>query len=214
MVGPLAVDPQILPRQTFLVKADLREYRLGGLVVRQAGRLEPMQPQFVENEREDRSQRVGHQPLPGEGPPHPVADRSGLRDATTHSSSDSTAATAMSAADVRSWASPTRAPLNAISGMVHFLKRSGVTQEQSGRLEKIEAASQHLLGVINAVLDLSKIEVGRLELREEIQSFYRGAQLTRELIELRNAVQTALLVVHAASLNPTSRGCHYLVEGE
>ena len=52
------------------------------------------------------------------------------------------------------------------------------------------------------------------ELREEIQSFYRGAQLTRELIELRNAVQTALLVVHAASLNPTSRGCHYLVEGE
>ena len=29
---------------------------------------------------------------------------------------------------------------------------------------------------------------------------------------VRNAVQTALLVVHAASLNPRSKGAHYLVE--
>jgi L-aspartate oxidase len=29
---------------------------------------------------------------------------------------------------------------------------------------------------------------------------------------LRNAVQTALLVVHAASLNPRSKGAHYLVD--
>ncbi len=39
-------------------------------------------------------------------------------------------------------------------------------------------------------------------------------RLTRELIELRNAVQTALLVVHAASLNPHSKGCHHVVEEE
>lgn len=32
--------------------------------------------------------------------------------------------------------------------------------------------------------------------------------MTRELADLRNAVQTALLVVHAAALNPVSRGCH------
>ena len=53
-----------------------------------------------------------------------------------------------------------------------------------------------------------------MELREEIQSFYRDYQVTQELIELRNAVQTALLVVHAASLNPVSKGCHYVVEKE
>jgi len=51
-------------------------------------------------------------------------------------------------------------------------------------------------------------------LREEIQSFYRDCRLSRELIELRNAVQTALLIVHAASLNPHSRGCHYVVAEE
>jgi L-aspartate oxidase len=32
------------------------------------------------------------------------------------------------------------------------------------------------------------------------------------LIELRNAVQTALLVAHAAALNPRSKGSHFLVE--
>jgi L-aspartate oxidase len=36
----------------------------------------------------------------------------------------------------------------------------------------------------------------------------------RELVELRNAVQAALLVVHAAALNPVSRGCHYLAEDD
>jgi L-aspartate oxidase len=53
-----------------------------------------------------------------------------------------------------------------------------------------------------------------LELREEIQSFYRGCRLSGPLIELRNAVQTALLVVHAAALNPRSKGCHYLAESD
>jgi len=49
-----------------------------------------------------------------------------------------------------------------------------------------------------------------LELREDIQAFYRDCRLTTELIELRSAVQTALLVVHAASLNRTTKGCHYV----
>ena len=53
-----------------------------------------------------------------------------------------------------------------------------------------------------------------LELREEIQSFYRGCRLSRPLIDLRNAVQTSLLVVHAAALNPVSKGCHYLTDRE
>jgi L-aspartate oxidase len=31
---------------------------------------------------------------------------------------------------------------------------------------------------------------------------------------LRNAVQTALLVVHAAALNPRSKGCHFVTDVE
>jgi PAS domain S-box-containing protein len=59
-----------------------------------------------------------------------------------------------------------RTPLNAITGMVHLLERSGVTPEQADRLGKIETAGNHLLDVINAILDLSKIEAGKFALEE------------------------------------------------
>ncbi len=59
-----------------------------------------------------------------------------------------------------------RTPLNAITGMVHLVKRAGVSPEQAQRLDKITTASEHLLEIINAVLDLSKIEAGKLVLEE------------------------------------------------
>jgi len=57
-----------------------------------------------------------------------------------------------------------RTPMNAITGMVHLLKRDNVTPRQADRLGKIEVASQHLLAIINDILDLSKIEAGKLTL--------------------------------------------------
>ena len=59
-----------------------------------------------------------------------------------------------------------RTPLNAISGMTHLMRRDGVTPGQEDRLAKIEAASHHLLEVINAILDLSKIEADKLVLED------------------------------------------------
>jgi two-component system, sensor histidine kinase and response regulator len=59
-----------------------------------------------------------------------------------------------------------RTPLNAISGMAHLIRRAGLPPEQSVRLDKLQAAGQHLLETINAVLDLSKIEAGKLTLDE------------------------------------------------
>ena len=67
-------------------------------------------------------------------------------------------------------------------------------------------------GIVRSADRLSRARRMLLELREEIQDFYHDCRLTRELIELRNAVQTALLVVHAASLNPQSKGCHFVVD--
>lgn len=69
-------------------------------------------------------------------------------------------------------------------------------------------------GIVRSPKRLTRARRILLELREEIQSFYRGARLSRALIDLRNAVQTALLVVHAASLNPTSKGCHFVTDAE
>jgi PAS domain S-box-containing protein len=57
-----------------------------------------------------------------------------------------------------------RTPLNAINGMAHLIRREGVTERQSGNLDKLEAAGSHLLSIINDILDLSKIDAGKLTL--------------------------------------------------
>lgn len=59
-----------------------------------------------------------------------------------------------------------RTPLNAITGMAHLIRRSGMTPKQAEQMSKLETAATHLLGVINAVLDLSKIEAGKFALEE------------------------------------------------
>jgi signal transduction histidine kinase/CheY-like chemotaxis protein len=59
-----------------------------------------------------------------------------------------------------------RTPLNAILGLTHLL-RGGATTDQVERLEKIDAAGRHLLLVINDILDISKIEAGKLQLEDE-----------------------------------------------
>lgn len=59
-----------------------------------------------------------------------------------------------------------RTPMNAILGMVHLLRRSPLAPEQADRLNKIDVAGNHLVEIINAILDLSKIEAGKLELEE------------------------------------------------
>ncbi len=61
-----------------------------------------------------------------------------------------------------------RTPLNAISGMALLMRRAGLNADQGERLSKLETAGEHLLEVINMVLDLSKIEAGKLVLEESI----------------------------------------------
>jgi PAS domain S-box-containing protein len=68
-----------------------------------------------------------------------------------------------------------RTPLNAIIGLNYLMRRDGVTPAQAARLDRIEGASQHLLGIVNDVLDLSKIEAGRVQL--ESVNFHLSAIL-------------------------------------
>ena len=59
-----------------------------------------------------------------------------------------------------------RTPMNGIIGMANILRREGVTSKQQKRLDAIDASAQHLLGVINDILDISKIEAGKFTLEE------------------------------------------------
>jgi len=57
-----------------------------------------------------------------------------------------------------------RTPLNAIVGLSHLLLQDAPDAGQRDRLRKIDGASQHLLSIINDVLDLAKIEAGKISL--------------------------------------------------
>ncbi|MGE5471323.1 MAG: response regulator [Bacteroidota bacterium] len=59
-----------------------------------------------------------------------------------------------------------RTPMNAIIGLTHLLY-AGANAAQAQRLDKINASAKHLLSIINDILDLSKIESGKLELAQE-----------------------------------------------
>jgi two-component system sensor histidine kinase/response regulator len=57
-----------------------------------------------------------------------------------------------------------RTPMNAIIGLNQLLRRDAATREQVERMDRIDSASQHLLSIIDQVLDMSKIEAGRMQL--------------------------------------------------
>ncbi|MEE8366031.1 MAG: response regulator [Gammaproteobacteria bacterium] len=59
-----------------------------------------------------------------------------------------------------------RTPMNAIVGLTHLMQQAGPTPEQADRLHKIEASTQHLLSIINDILDISKIEAEKLTLEQ------------------------------------------------
>ena len=57
-----------------------------------------------------------------------------------------------------------RTPMNAIIGLTHLLRRVGATPQQVDWLDKIDGSGRHLLAIINDILDLSKIEAGKMQL--------------------------------------------------
>lgn len=57
-----------------------------------------------------------------------------------------------------------RTPLNAILGLTYLMRREEMVPRQLDRLNKIQNAGRHLMALINDVLDLSKIEAGKLKL--------------------------------------------------
>jgi PAS domain S-box-containing protein len=81
-----------------------------------------------------------------------------------------------------------RTPLNAILGFSQLMRRDpGLTAEQQENLETIGRSGEHLLGLINDVLDLSKIEAGRVALQEESFDLHRLLDGLEEMFDLRAA---------------------------
>lgn len=74
----------------------------------------------------------------------------------------------------------------------------------------IQATMWNYAGIIRSRKRLLRAQADLNYLRHRIEQFYQSAKLTRKIIELRNGVLTASLIVRAALANPVSRGCHYI----
>ena len=57
-----------------------------------------------------------------------------------------------------------RTPMNAILGLTHLLRNNSRDPNQQRQLDKVADAGQHLLEIINSILDIAKIESGKLTL--------------------------------------------------
>jgi len=78
-----------------------------------------------------------------------------------------------------------RTPINAIIGMTEICKKTEDLERKNYALVKIEGASTHLLGIINDVLDMSKIEANKLELSPIRYNFNSMLQKSINVINFR-----------------------------
>jgi len=79
-----------------------------------------------------------------------------------------------------------RTPLNAVLGFSELLARdSAATLRQRNSLDVINRSGQHLLSMINDVLDLSKIEAGKVELETEVVDFTQVVKDISDMIKMR-----------------------------
>ncbi len=76
-----------------------------------------------------------------------------------------------------------RTPLNAIVGMANIIKATSNNFEIQKKSEQILQSSKHLLNIFNDILDMSKIESGKVELVNENINLYENLLILKDMIE-------------------------------
>jgi len=90
-----------------------------------------------------------------------------------------------------------RTPLNAVLGFAQLLQLEGLSPEHQDSVEQIIKGGQHLLGLINEVLDIGRIETGRLALNVES-------------VAVRDAIESAADLVRPMA---SDRGVSVVIDG-
>jgi signal transduction histidine kinase/DNA-binding response OmpR family regulator len=89
-----------------------------------------------------------------------------------------------------------RTPLNAVIGMTGLLLDEPQPQKTGNYLRNIKQAGEHLTGIINEILDLSKIDAGKLELHEAPFSINQLLEEMGNLFEVKAKEKDLQLIIH------------------
>jgi PAS domain S-box-containing protein len=118
------------------------------------------------------------QPLRMIGALQNITGRKAAELALVHAKEEAESATRAKSAFLATMSHEIRTPLNGVLGMAQAMAMGEVTDQQRERLEVIRQSGESLLAILNDVLDLSKIEAGKLELEQaefDIDELSRGA---------------------------------------
>ncbi|MDR0831468.1 MAG: transporter substrate-binding domain-containing protein, partial [Bacillales bacterium] len=94
-----------------------------------------------------------------------------------------------------------RTPLNAIIGMATIAKQASHEGKVESSIEEILTASNHLLGILNDVLDMSKIESGKFNLALEFLNLKEAMKEVFNIVELKCLDKNIKLVSNYEELN-------------
>ncbi|MDR2196996.1 MAG: response regulator [Coriobacteriales bacterium] len=95
-----------------------------------------------------------------------------------------------------------RTPLNAVIGMTAIGERAEDSERKDYAFTRIKEASEHLLGVINDILDMSKIEAGKLELAEVVFSLRDVVKRVENVMRFRADEKRQIFTVTLAAEVP------------
>lgn len=96
-----------------------------------------------------------------------------------------------------------RTPINGIIGLAHLLEKTELSSEQREMISLLEISSNSLLGVINDILDLSKIDAGKFKINRAATDIIQICHAVINLLKIRAKEKGLDLITHFDAKLPT-----------